>query len=78
MSEFVTWLNELRVVIRKVQPEVGGKFNLHDLYEFIEEFAAAHPDNRHIRETIRDQLQLLKEYDEVEFVDDEGTYRRIA
>lgn len=43
-----------------------------------DELVAAHPQNRHVRETIRDQLQILRDLDEVQFIDDEGTYRRTA
>lgn len=71
----MTWVNELRDLIHKqLAPNEGDRFTLEDLYEFVDDFQRSHPQNRHVRETIRDQLQLLRDLDEIRFIDDEGTY----
>jgi type II restriction enzyme len=38
-----------------------GAFSNADLYAFEKELAALHPDNRHIRDKIRQQLQVLRD-----------------
>ena len=73
----MTWNDELREIIRKEAPSRGQKFSLEDVYNYEEELAGRHPQNGHIRETIRDKLQELREFDDVEFLDGEGTYRRL-
>ena len=73
----MTWNDELRAIIRKEAKSPGQKFSLEDVYNYEEELAERHPQNSHIRETIRDKLQELREYDDIEFLDGEGTYRRV-
>ena len=36
-----------------------------------------YPDNFRIREKIRQQLQIIRDYKRIEFVNDGGIYRRI-
>jgi type II restriction enzyme len=38
-----------------------GEFTNSDIYAFERELAALHPDNRHIRDKIRQQLQVLRD-----------------
>ena len=43
--------------------EVGpsGTFTNEDIYAFASELEKLHPDNRHIRDKIRQQLQVLRD-----------------
>jgi len=51
------------------------KFTLHDVYVFEGELKALHPGNFHIRDKIRQQLQILRDNGALEFLGD-GRYRR--
>lgn len=43
------------------------KFNLEDVYFFEKELALKHPDNRHVKDKIRQQLQILRDRNYLEF-----------
>ncbi len=49
-------------------------FELADAYRLQPEFAAVYPENRHIRDKIRQQLQVLRDMGVVEFLG-QGSYR---
>jgi type II restriction enzyme len=51
-------------------------FTLENVYSFETELSAAHPENRHVRDKIRQQLQVLRDMGLVEFVSP-GVYRRL-
>lgn len=73
----MTWSEEMRTIIRKEAPKPGQKFDIQDIYAYEDEQAARHPSNRHVRETLRDKLQEFRELGLIEFIDQEGTYRRL-
>jgi len=43
--------------------QAGGRkeFKTSDMYEFVRHFEELHPDNRHVRDKIRQQLQVLRD-----------------
>ncbi|MBI2887901.1 MAG: restriction endonuclease [Chloroflexi bacterium] len=49
-------------------------FTLDEVYEFESVLARKHPDNRHVRDKIRQQLQVLRDKGYLEFVS-RGNYR---
>jgi type II restriction enzyme len=49
-------------------------FTLENMYTFEKDLARTHPNNRHIRAKIRQQLQVLRDLGLIEFVSP-GTYR---
>ncbi|MFN3814987.1 hypothetical protein [Brevundimonas sp.] len=51
-------------------------FVLDDLYAFEARLSALHPGNRHVREKIRQQLQVLRDRGWLTFGERRGTYRR--
>ena len=51
--------------------------DLSDLYELHDEFAAIFPQNRHVEEKLRQQLQVLRDAGEIVFLDYEGNYERV-
>jgi type II restriction enzyme len=65
-------LDVLRVV--QALPEW---FSLDDVYRFEDELQALHPHNKHVKDKIRQQLQVLRDLNYIEFLDRRGTYRRI-
>jgi type II restriction enzyme len=51
-------------------------FSLSNVYEFEQELAAKHPNNKNVRAKIRQQLQVLRDLDFVEFLGS-GEYRYV-
>lgn len=43
-------------------------FTLEQMYRFEEFLAGKHPDNHHIKEKIRQQLQMLRDNGIIEFI----------
>lgn len=66
------WLAD---VLRCVE-RLCSTFTLENMYSFEGELAAKHPANHNIRPKIRQQLQVLRDLDLVEFVTP-GVYRRL-
>ena len=48
-------------VLRVVQSLGKKEFRTFDMYEFERQFEKLHPDNRHVRDKIRQQLQVLRD-----------------
>jgi len=48
-------------VLRIVQSLGKREFKTSDLYEFVRHFEELHPDNRHVKDKIRQQLQVLRD-----------------
>jgi type II restriction enzyme len=44
------------------------EFTLQDIYSFETELKVAHPDNKHIKDKIRQQLQFLRDKDYLDFI----------
>ncbi len=65
------WLADVLACVRQLSKET---FTLADVYAFETRLAKLHPKNRHIRPKIRQQLQVLRDYDIVEFLG-KGIYR---
>lgn len=63
-------------VLRIVQSFGDREFGLMEVYAFERELSKLHPDNRHIRDKIRQQLQILRDLKFVEFLGG-GRYRAV-
>lgn len=50
------------------------EFTIDDAYSFVPTLSAIYPDNQHVREKIRQQLQVLRDQGWLEFVG-RGRYR---
>lgn len=65
------WVLDVMACIERLkQPE----FRLSDLYQYGSELGRLHPDNRHIKAKIRQQLQFLRDSGYLDFVG-KGRYR---
>lgn len=62
-------------VLRCVNAVAGEEFCLADIYAFEEKLMAKHAGNRHIKDKIRQQLQILRDYGVIEF-SGRGRYRK--
>ena len=77
------FLNDMRAdsrgwlldVLRCVEELGRGEFELSDVYSFEGRLQLAYPGNQHVREKIRQQLQVLRDRGFIEFLG-RGRYRR--
>ncbi len=60
--------------MRSIERLGKREFTLDDIYAFENELSRLHPDNRHIKDKIRQQLQVLREKSYLDFVS-RGYYR---
>ncbi len=68
------WRLDVMTCIEKIPTDV---FRLNDVYAFVDELKRKYPKNDHIREKIRQQLQLLRNRGFLEFLQ-RGVYRKSA
>jgi len=73
----LSWLDAMRLELEHYQEQKGESVvTLSELYDFSEHrLSTQFPDSNHVRAKIRQQLQRLRDRDEIEFLDDQGTYR---
>ncbi|MEK7559574.1 MAG: DpnI domain-containing protein [Patescibacteria group bacterium] len=65
------WLLDTMKCIEKLGKH---EFTLDNIYEFENELSNKHPDNHHIKDKIRQQLQILRDKNYLEFIE-RGVYR---
>lgn len=63
-------------IMRCIERVGRNDFTLDDMYAFESELAAVHPENNHIKDKIRQQLQILRDKGYIDFVS-RGHYRLI-
>ena len=74
LAGFRGWTN---LTLRGVLALPLGNFRLEDLVKVCEPLATLeYPKNRHVQAKIRQQLQILRDHGIVEFVNNQGVYRR--
>lgn len=66
------WLMDIMVCVEKLGQK---EFSLDEVYAFENELSRKHPENRHIKDKIRQQLQLLRDKGYLKFIK-RGHYRR--
>ncbi|MDO5059573.1 MAG: DpnI domain-containing protein [Neisseria sp.] len=67
-----SWL----LAIMKCIEELPEKFDLQQVYQFERRLAVQFPENRHIKDKIRQQLQFLRDQNVIEFIA-RGQYRKV-
>lgn len=67
------WLLDVMRVVDKVG---SANFTLEDIYKYERELSLLHPNNRHVKDKIRQQLQMLRDKGYISFVE-RGKYRLI-
>jgi type II restriction enzyme len=65
------WLIEVMKCVESIGKK---KFNLDDIYAFEDELSRLYPNNRHVKQKIRQQLQFLRDRGYLDFVS-RGYYR---
>ncbi|EJN60260.1 HNH endonuclease [Halogranum rubrum] len=75
-----TWLDAVRAELERYRSETGSRrVTLDELYDFSEDtLATQFPENNTVRAKLRQQLQVLRDRGEVEFVDGAGEYRIVG
>ncbi len=66
------WTND---VLKCVGNLCKKEFTLQEMYDFEEHLQELHPENDHVRDKIRQQLQKLRDEEVLEFIDNNGKYR---
>ena len=66
------WTLDVLKVVRSLRRD---EFKLDEVYQHADQLQTLHPNNRHIRDKIRQQLQVLRDLGLLSFVDSKGTYR---
>jgi len=66
------WLSDVLRCVRSLESD----FTLEQVYHFEEQLAALHPQNRHVRDKIRQQLQCLRDRGIIRFLG-RGRYQAI-
>lgn len=61
-------------IMRCIENLGKREFTLDDVYAFEQELSVLHPDNKHIKDKIRQQLQLLRDKGYLDFIS-RGFYR---
>lgn len=72
----MNWKDNVRTVIQN-NWSVGESFTLNDIYNFKNEFSGTYPDNEHVEEKIRQTLQYLRDDGILEFINNNGFYKRL-
>jgi type II restriction enzyme len=63
-------------ILRCVDQINSNEFRLDEVYKFEEALKLKHPDNNHVRDKIRQQLQILRNMNVIEFVS-RGKYKKV-
>ncbi len=72
----MSWKEDLSRMISE-RWAVGELFTLSQTYRFVKDLRIRHPENLHVREKIRQTLQVLRDEGELRFIDEHGTYTRV-
>ena len=64
------------LAIMKCADRLPEKFSLKQMYEFETELSAQFPENKHIKDKIRQQLQILRDQEKIEILGN-GHYRKL-
>ncbi len=81
MPEGYNWTKATEAVwqcILLMGVEVGSTFTLNQLYSAEPVLQMIYPRNTRLRAKIRQQLQVIRDHDRLQFVDNDGLYRRVA
>lgn len=75
----MTWKDDVYIeLLRYAEENETERFTLEEFYGHAEDrLAAKHPDNNHVQAKIRQILQRLRRDGQLEFLDNDGTYRLV-
>lgn len=67
------WLLDVMRCVEKIKKQ---EFTLNDVYAFEKELSLLHPENKHIKDKIRQQLQILRDKNYLDFIA-RGNYKLV-
>ena len=76
-GSWTKWTDSVYDCMELIGIKVGSVFSLDDMYAAESVLQRIYPDNNHIQDKIRQQLQIMRESEVIEFIDNEGVYRRL-
>jgi len=68
------WKEDILACIKDLNQNT---FSLSDMYQYESYLSELHPGNNHIKEKIRQLLQYLRDDGKIQFLDDNGTYKKL-
>ncbi|WP_209309519.1 HNH endonuclease [Haloarcula amylovorans] len=76
-ADSIDWTTAVREQLKQYcETHTSRRVTLDEIYDFAAaDLARAFPDNNNIRTKIHQQLQVLRDQGDIEFLDDAGTYR---
>ena len=75
---WTSWTDAVWSCIELMDISVGSTFTLQDIYKAEEVLKRIYPKNSLIKSKIRQQLQVMRDHGKLEFVNDNGIYKRIS
>ncbi|ODS43077.1 MAG: restriction endonuclease [Candidatus Altiarchaeales archaeon IMC4] len=72
-AELKGWVLDIMNCIDRLNKD---EFSLQDVYNFENELSIKHPENKHVKDKIRQQLQFLRDKDYLEFLG-RGIYKKV-
>lgn len=76
--QWTHWTDDFVTALRTKGFSVGDVFSLSSVYELEDVLKRIRPNNTKIKSKIRQQLQVLKHHNIVEFVNNNGVYRLLS
>jgi type II restriction enzyme len=71
------WTDSIMNLLKAKEIKIGDEFSLEQMYNCEPILREIYPKNNQIRAKIRQQLQILRDYQIIEFLDNQGRYLRI-
>lgn len=71
------WTDSMLNLLNTKEIKIGDVFSLEQMYHCELTLKEIYPKNNQIRAKIRQQLQILRDYEFIEFLDNQGRYLRI-
>jgi len=71
------WTDSIMNLLEAKEIKIGDEFSLEQMYSCELILREIYPKNNQIRAKIRQQLQILRDYQFIEFLDNQGRYLRI-
>ena len=76
-GEWTDWTDAVWECLELMDIHKGQTFSLNDIYAAEHVLRRIYPDNEHIEDKIRQQLQIMRDAGRLEFINNKGIYRRL-
>jgi len=69
----LNWKEDIFECVKDIKSDI---FSLHDIYQYDTHLSNLQPNNNNINAKIRQQLQFLRNDGKIEFLNNNGTYKK--